>query len=209
MYIYEEVLFRFETENPAIVRRHLITGLKICFSGTGTVFVGSSRNSCGIGFVLGGVMSGLVIPIKELSPPELAAVRFALEYGKRSQARLFFLFVDDPELNQSGPVGKKQGECSVDRGSTRKAIESLIAREQALGELNLEVHHRRGDFIQEVRQFIRDSHADEIVMPVSEELAPVHRPIQQEIQILAQMTHCRILTVKPKPICEGPAHLDH
>ncbi|MFO7708855.1 MAG: universal stress protein [Desulfobacterales bacterium] len=153
-------------------------------------------------------MSGLVIPIKELSPPELAAVRFALEYSKRSQARLFFLFVDDPESNQIDPLGKKPGEGSMDRESIRNVIESLIAREQALGELNLEVHNRRGDFIQEVRQFIRDSHADEIVMPVSEELEPVNRPIQQEIQVLAQMTHCRILTVKPKPIFDGLANPD-
>jgi nucleotide-binding universal stress UspA family protein len=153
-------------------------------------------------------MSGLVIPIKELSPPALAAVRFALEYSKRSRARLFFLFVDDPESNHLDQVGERSGDNSVDRESIRKAIESLIAREQSQGELNVEVHNRRGDFIQEVRQFIRDNHADEIVMSVSEDLEYTHRPIQQDIQLLAQMTHCRILTVKPKPIFEGSANPD-
>lgn len=148
-------------------------------------------------------MSGLVIPIKELSPLDLSAVRFAVEYGKRSRARLFFLFVDDPEAAPPDVESVGAERSMEDRDSIRKSIEALLAREEEQGELTMEVHNRRGDFIQEVRQFIRDHHADEIVVSVSEEDAAVHRRIQQNIQLLAQMTHCRILTVKPKPMVEG------
>lgn len=148
-------------------------------------------------------MSGLVIPIKELSPLDLSAVRFAVEYGKRSRARLFFLFVDDPEgTSPDAKTGGAEGSM-VDRESLRKSIEAVIAKEQAQGELTMEVHNRCGDFIQEVRQFIRDNHADEIVVSVSEEDVAAHRQFQQNIQLLAQMTHCRILTVKPKHMAEG------
>jgi nucleotide-binding universal stress UspA family protein len=148
-------------------------------------------------------MSGLVIPIKELSPLDLSAVRFAVEYGKRSRARLFFLFVDDPEGAPPDAESVGAERSMEDRDAIRKSIEALLAREKEQGEVTMEVHHRRGDFIQEVRQFIRDHHADEIVVSVSEEDAAAHRRIQQHIQLLAQMTHCRILTVKPKPMVEG------
>ena len=148
-------------------------------------------------------MSGLVIPIKERSPLDLSAVRFALEYGKRSRSKLFFLFVDDPE---DMPRGAQAGEAKSGLGeleSIRKSIETLIAREQAQGELTLEVHNRKGDFIQEVRRFVRDNHADEIVVSVSDEATADQRQFQQNIQLLAQMTNCRILTVRPKPMAES------
>lgn len=176
--------------------------------GDGTVFVTSPPNLCRIGFVKGGFMSGIVIPIKELSPTELAAVRFALEYSKRSRARLFFLFVEDPDSTPFGRRGRGPRDSSMDREAIRRAIDSLIARDLAQGEPNMEVHKRRGDFIQEVRQFIRDNHVDEIVMSVSDEIESADRSLQQDIQLLAQMTHCRVLTVKPKSLFEGSAHPD-
>ncbi len=153
-------------------------------------------------------MAGLVIPIKEFSQLDLAAVRFAVEYGKRSRVRLLFLFVDDPEFIPTDPRTHAPEPAAEDRGAIRKRIESFITKEQAQGGLSLEVHNRRGEFIQEVRQFIRDNHADEIVMPVSEEHEAVYRQAQQDIQLLAQMTHCRILTVKPRPSFEGSANLE-
>lgn len=148
-------------------------------------------------------MSGLVIPIKELSPLDLSAVRFAVEYGKRSRARLFFLFVDDPEAAPPDAESVGAERSMGERDSIRESIEALLAREQAQGELTMEVHNRKGDFIQEVRQFIRDNHADEIVVSVSEEATADQRQFQQNIQLLAQMTNCRILTVKPKPMVES------
>lgn len=152
-------------------------------------------------------MAGLVIPIIEFTDLDVAAVRFAVEYGKRSQVRLFFLFVEDAE---SAPGDRRTlgpepaGEGS---GTIRRKIESLISTEQARGDVSLEVHNRRGDFIQEVRQFIRDHHADEIVMPVSDAHGAGGGQVRQDIQLLAQMTHCRILTVKPRPSYEGPGNL--
>ncbi len=153
-------------------------------------------------------MAGLVVPIREFSQLDLAAVRFAVEYGKRSRARLLFLFVDDPEFIPTDAPTHAAESAAEDRGAIRKRIESFISKEQAQGGLSLEVHKRRGEFIQEVRQFIRDHHADEIVMPVSEEHGAGHRQFQQDIQLLGQMTHCRILTVKPKPSFEGSANLE-
>jgi nucleotide-binding universal stress UspA family protein len=153
-------------------------------------------------------MAGLVIPIKELSPLDMAAVRFAVEYGKRSRVRLLFLFVDDPEHLHSGARPSDPEPAAEDRGAIRKRIETLISKEQRKGFLSLEVHTRRGEFIQEVRQFIRDNHADEIVMPVSDEHSAEFRQVQQNIQLLAQMTHCRILTVKPRTSFEGAKNLE-
>jgi nucleotide-binding universal stress UspA family protein len=144
----------------------------------------------------------------EFSHLDLAAVRFAVEYGKRSRARLLFLFVDDPEFIHTNARSHPPESAAEERGAIRKRIESFISKEQAQGGLSLEVHNRRGEFIQEVRQFIRDNHADEIVLPVSEEHGADYRQARQDIQLLAQMTHCRILTVKPRPSFEGSTNLE-
>ena len=51
-------------------------------------------------------MSGFVVPIKEFSPLALASVTFAIEFGKRSKGRFFFLFVDDPSNSDLRDVDK-------------------------------------------------------------------------------------------------------
>ena len=64
--------------------------------------------------------------------------------------------------------------------------------------MQAEIHCRKGDFIQEVRQFVRDFHINEIVLPLPEGHEEGHEQVNQDVQPLLQLTHCRILTVRPK-----------
>lgn len=141
-------------------------------------------------------MSGFVVPIKEFSPLALASVRFAIEFGKRSKGRLFFLFVDD-----TGGVDPGVGErvkSSEERDQIKEGIERLIAKGKLHDGLQAEIHCRKGDFIQEVRQFVRDNHIDEIVLALPEGHGEGDELVNRDVRPLLQLTHCRILTVRPK-----------
>lgn len=141
-------------------------------------------------------MSGFVVPIKEFSPLALASVKFAIEFGKRSKGRFFFLFVDDTAGIDPG-VGEGV-KTSQERDRIKERIETLIVQGKINDGLQAEIHCRKGDFIQEVRQFVRDYHIDEIVLalPKGHEQSDEH--VNREVQPLLQLTHCRILTVRPK-----------
>jgi nucleotide-binding universal stress UspA family protein len=141
-------------------------------------------------------MSGFVVPIKEFSPLALASVRFAIEFGKRSKGRIFFLFVDDAGGIDSG-VGER-GKFSTARDRIRKRIETLVARGKIHDGLQAEIHCRKGDFVQEVRQFVRDYHIDEIVLALPEGHEKSDEQVNRDVRPLLQLTHCRILTVRPK-----------
>ncbi|MBN2033994.1 MAG: universal stress protein [Deltaproteobacteria bacterium] len=141
-------------------------------------------------------MSGFVVPIKEFSPLALASVRFAIEFGKRSKGRFFFLFVDDPTAIVPGDGG--EGESSEHRDRIKERIETLIVQGKLNDGLQAEIHCRQGDFIQEVRQFVRDYHIDEIVLAVPEGQEQDREQMNRDVQPLLQLTHCRILTVRPK-----------
>ncbi len=135
------------------------------------------------------MVTGFVIPIKECSLPDLAAVRFAVEFGKRNGGRFFFLFVDDPIDLRNEPG----------RPAIREAITILVARAMADEGLQANIQYRSGDFIQEVQRFISDHHLAEIIMALPDEEHPCFEAANKDVLLLLQMTHCRILTVKSKP----------
>jgi hypothetical protein len=137
----------------------------------------------------GDVVTGFVIPIKECSLQELAAVRFAVEFGQRNGGHFFFLFVDDPMDPRTEP----------NHPAIRDAIKVMIAQAVVSKGLQADIQYRSGDFIQEVQQFITDHHLAEIIMALPEEGHPRFEAVNKDILLLVQMTHCRILTVKSKP----------
>jgi hypothetical protein len=141
-------------------------------------------------------MSGFVVPIKEFSPLALASVKFAIEFGKRSKGGFFFLFVDDTAGIEPG-VGEGV-KTSEQRDRIKERIERLIAQGKIKYGLQAEIHCRKGDFIQEVRQFVRDFHINEIVLALPEGHEEVDEKVNQDVLPLLQLTHCRILTVRPK-----------
>lgn len=142
-------------------------------------------------------MSGLVVPIKEFSPRALASVRFAVEFGKRSNGRLFFLFVDDP--GDVNPCDfERLNELEDMNNKVKENIETLIVQGKENDGLQAEIHCRKGDFIQEVRQFVSDYHVDEIVLALPERHDRLYENVNRDVMTLLQLTHCRILTVRQK-----------
>lgn len=142
-------------------------------------------------------MKRLLIPIREFSTPVLAAVRFAIEFGKRSKAGLYFLFVEDSgrdDLQMDGHGDVKARDAKL----IQETIAALIACGRDHDGLQTEIHHRHGDYIQEVRQFVEEHHIAEIIVSQPDESEDSFEQAGKEIQLLLQMTHCRLLTVKSK-----------
>ena len=109
-------------------------------------------------------MTGFLIPIKEFSPPVLAAVRFAIEFGKRSKAKLHFLFVNDP-VQDGNPLSDESGSHRArDAKLIHETIEALITCGRDHDGLQTEIYHRNGDYIQEERLFIKI--LDDLKIPI-------------------------------------------
>lgn len=143
-------------------------------------------------------MTGLLIPIRGFTPHAIAAVRYALEFGKRNNARLHFLFVADSAIEPG--VSGLEDRPGKEKGlhPLQAEIEALINAGKSSEGVQIEVHFRSGDFIQEVRQYVRTHYITEIVISLPEECEETFEQIGKDIQLLLKMTHCRILTVKQK-----------
>jgi nucleotide-binding universal stress UspA family protein len=138
-----------------------------------------------------------LIPIRDCSTPALLAVRFAIEFGKRSKARLFFLFIDDPGEKNSQSDNSSDSKTR-DAKLIQETIDALINCGRDHDGLQTEIHHRSGDYIQEVRQFVRKYHIAEIIVSLPDKYEVSYEQTQKDIDLLLHITHCRILTVKPK-----------
>jgi len=138
-------------------------------------------------------MAGFLVPIREYSQQTLAAVQFALELHKRTGARQHFLFI-----TSATPVSEVAAPSGNEINSVRKIIEDLLAREILENGKYLKNHHRIGEFFETVRDVVQQKHIDEIIMAVPSESDPRYPKISQDIAVLMQMTHCRVLTIHPK-----------
>jgi hypothetical protein len=146
-------------------------------------------------------MTGYLIPIKALTSPALAAVRFALEFGKRNGGTFTFLFVQDPSVACPAMTGAAAGpptRGAPEEEKARKIIEEWIVRARTNDGTQTQIEYRYGDFIQEVREFVRNNHIAEIILGVCDEPQEAGAKTRQDALLLLQLTHCRILTVKPK-----------
>lgn len=144
------------------------------------------------------IVAGFLVPIRVFTPHSLAAVRFALEFGKRNKGILYFLFVDDPD---DAPVFREKGTgCEETRETdlVRRKIEMLIDAGKSMDGVQMETHCRSGDFMEAVRQFVHDHYITEIVVSLPEEHEDTFEQTRKDILLLLKMTHCRILTVKQK-----------
>lgn len=148
-------------------------------------------------------MTTYLIPIKELSSPALAAVRFALEFGKRNGGVYYCLFVTERDTagNAAGALDAAGPPLPADDKPTdplRRVLEGQIAQARADAGLQIEWVHRQGDYLQEVRQFVREHHIAEIILGLPEDARDSRAKPHPDALLLHQLTHCRILTVKPK-----------
>lgn len=146
-------------------------------------------------------MTAYLIPIKELSSPALAAVRFALEFGKRNGGIFYCLLVTERDAAGAGTLdvaGPPRPAVAAQPDPLRQALEDQIAQARANAGLQIECVHRQGDFLQEVRQFVRDHHIAEIIFGIPEGARDSRAKPHPDALLLHQLTHCRILTVKPK-----------
>jgi nucleotide-binding universal stress UspA family protein len=155
------------------------------------------------------VVTAYLVPIKTLSAPALAAVRFALEFGKRNGGTFYFLFVEDsgsvrPQAVPIDAAGPPTSRSAGEQDPGRQAIESQIAQARIDAGLQVESVCRQGDFLQEVRRFVRDHHVGEIILGVPDEPRDGRTQAHPDALLLHQLTHCRILTVKPKAKEQDP-----
>jgi hypothetical protein len=149
------------------------------------------------------MVTAYLIPIKVPSTPDLAAVHFAMEFGKRSGGVFYCLFVtglDSPDAAGPFPSGGVQESDPI-----RQTIETQIAQARMNAGLQIQSVCRQGDFIQEVRQFVRDHHIAEIILGIPEDAPDCRAWPHPDALLLHQLTHCRILTVKPKAKEQDPS----
>lgn len=143
-------------------------------------------------------MTAFLIPIRAFTLHTLAAVRFAIEFGKRNRVRLYFLFVDDPESGLALPDLSGGGRSDPETDSIRTEIASLIGSGREAGDTNVKLLFCRGDFLEEIRRFSEDYSISGIVVSMPGEDEENYEQVRRETQILLKLTHCRIVTVKQK-----------
>jgi hypothetical protein len=156
------------------------------------------------------MVTAYLIPIKVPSTPDLAAVHFAMEFGKRNGGVFYCLFVTGLDSPAAGAVPPDAAGPSHPGGvqesdPIRQTIETQIAQARMNAGLQIQSVCRQGDFIQEVRQFVRDHHIAEIILGIPEDAPDCRARPHPDALLLHQLTHCRILTVKPKAKEQDPS----
>ncbi|HUV49956.1 MAG TPA: universal stress protein [Anaerolineae bacterium] len=142
-------------------------------------------------------MNKILVPLDNFSEISLNAARYAVEFAKRSGSKPIFLFLSKDDKAMSDCFEPDIPQEKDRERKIRGKVELLIDKSTMEG-INIEQYECRGEYIEKVCEFVRDLNIAEIVIAVPDKQDEYYQKIKKNISLLAQMTSCRVLTVKEK-----------
>jgi hypothetical protein len=134
----------------------------------------------------------LLVPSDGNDELSLHAVYFALEFAKRTGARVLFLTVDRDQGMRSAvrqPLATASG--------VRPELERVICSGR-VGGLEVETHVTDGDYVGQVAAFARDHHVSRVVMALPEPDDAAFARVEEQVTALRNRLGCVLVTVRPR-----------
>lgn len=137
-------------------------------------------------------MNTILVPSDSNSELSLHAVYFALEFAKRTGARVLFLTVD---RNRTARSPEREPPTLTDGVSPE--LERAISSGR-VGGLEVESHVTDGDYVGQVAAFARDHNVSRVVMALPEPDDAAFSRVEEQVIALRNQLGCVLVTVRPR-----------
>ena len=138
-------------------------------------------------------MTKILVPLDGRGDPWVRAAYFALEFAKRTAAKVLFLDIA-PELG--APPTRRQ-PIDEAHGTLGHELDRLIAGSLALG-IPVETYVTNGDFVERVAEFARHHNVSRIVLAMPEGEGPASARAEDRLRALQEQLSCVLVTVRPR-----------
>jgi hypothetical protein len=143
-------------------------------------------------------VTNILVPLDYPRDLQLRAAYFALEFAKRTGAKVLFLNFQaersaDQALSRSAALDDKLGED----------LDDLINHSLMAG-LQIETYVTNGDFVQRVAEFARHHNVSRVILALPESDGPGGSEAASRLHALKDSLTCALVTVRPRHDIEGP-----
>lgn len=137
-------------------------------------------------------MNTILVPSDGDNELSVHAVYFALEFAKRTGAKVLFLRVDRDCAQQS--TGRRHPE-PTDRVPAE--LERVISSGRVRG-IEVETHFTNGDYVGRVAAFARDHNVSRVVAALPDPNSPAFSGVEGQVNDLRVQLDCVVVTVRPR-----------
>ena len=120
------------------------------------------------------------------------AVHFAVEFAKRTDARLLFLSTEQNATAGDAALGP-DGACADGASDLERAV--TRARTQGL---DVECYTTTGDYVRQVAAFVREHHVSRVVIALPEVGSAKAVSADARVSALREHLGCVLVTVRPR-----------
>ena len=142
-------------------------------------------------------MTNILVPVDTHRRLHLRAAYFALEFAKRTGAKVLFLNIlhgRTPEPSDSHATARVD---ELDRDLDRLINNSLIAG------LQIETYVTNGDYVQRVIEFAEHHNVSRVILALPEADEPGGAEAASRLDALQQNLSCGLVTVRPRHDAPG------
>jgi|Deesub1362B_J571_1020462.scaffolds.fasta_scaffold06695_2 hypothetical protein len=139
-------------------------------------------------------MNTILVPLENNTTRWRDACYYAIKLAKRTQSKVFFLFVFDP------PTLSKRRTSPPENLSFRRIREKITSMLDQEGGLTVEAeyHYAEGRFLHVVEEFSKNHKISKIVVALPPEDDPSFTRTHRSLEQLEARASCQILVVRPK-----------
>jgi nucleotide-binding universal stress UspA family protein len=143
-------------------------------------------------------VTNILVPLDHHRDLQLRAAYFALEFAKRTGAKVLFLNIrrerSDSQPNtlsaaHSGPLGED--------------LDHLI-NDSLMAGLQIESYVTNGDYVQRVTEFAEHHNVSRVILALPEDDGPRGAEAASRLNALKDRLSCALVTVRPRHDAEGP-----
>jgi len=142
-------------------------------------------------------VTSILVPVDTDSSLHMRAAYFALEFAKRTGAKVLFLNIRHgrtPELPEADAAAR---DDELERGLDRLINNSLIAG------LQIETYVTNGNFVERVIEFAENHNVSRVILALPETDGPGGSEAATRLDVLQQKLSCGLVTVRPRHDAPG------
>ena len=137
-------------------------------------------------------MTNILVPLDTRRSLQLRAAYFALEFAKRTGAKVLFL-----NIRRGGTSGRSDDHDGPRRGDFENDLERLINNSLIAG-IQIESYVTNGDYVERVIEFARCHNVSRVIVALPEANEPGGAEAASRLDVLQQKLSCGLVTVRPR-----------
>jgi nucleotide-binding universal stress UspA family protein len=143
-------------------------------------------------------MTNILVPLDHHRDLQLRAAYFALEFAKRTGAKVLFL-----NIRPERTAGESKSSSAALNDTPGADLDHLV-NDSLMAGLQIETYVTNGDFVQRVAEFARHHNVSRVILALPDDEGPGGAEAASRLHALKDSLSCALVTVRPRHDADGP-----